>query len=291
MNQRSAIIELKNISKSFGSLWALNDISLDLPEQGIIGLFGRNGAGKTTLLNIITSRIFPDRGNVTFIPNHISPHSQAALEKTCYMQEKEFFPGRYRISKILTNAEMFFPGFDRNYAESLSSEFGLDLHMKYEHLSLGYRSVLRIVLGLSSRAPITIFDEPVQGMDAHARDLFYRELVESYSSLPRLFIVSTHFIEESADLFNEAIIIKNGSVIRKDSVENILAGAYYVSGKKENVDSYLKDRKVISTETVNVLKTALVEGDFEGEKPLPGLKKFPVTMQKLFIHLTDVEEK
>ncbi|KAA3661658.1 MAG: ABC transporter ATP-binding protein, partial [Calditrichaeota bacterium] len=166
-----------------------------------------------------------------------------------------------------------------------------DSRKSYSQLSRGHQSIFRIVIGLASNAPITIFDEPVLGLDAVARDEFYSELIETFSRNPRLFIISTHLIEESADLFNEAIIFKDGKVIRQDSVENLLANVFYVSGTTAGVDEFLQHRQVISSQVVNTIKTAVVVGSIELEKPWAGLHFSPLSMQKLFIHLTSEQKE
>ena len=142
-----------------------------------------------------------------------------------------------------------------------------------------------------STSSVTIFDEPVLGLDAVARDRFYSELIEEFSRNPRTFIISTHLIEESADLFNEAIILKKGTVIRKAPVEDLLAGAFYVSGNAAMVNAFIKNRKVLGSKTVNELKTAVIEGDTKSLKQIKGLTFSPLTIQKLFIHLTDSQNE
>ena len=286
MTQTDAILKTKNICKSFGSIDALKDVSLSFAEKGIYGLFGRNGAGKTTLLNIISSRIFADNGSVTCFGENILENPNSIADKCCYMPEKHYFPGRFKVKQLLAYGKMFYANYSEQYAEKLCRDFNLNTEQKYEQLSLGYQSIFRIVLGLASKAAITIFDEPVLGLDAVARDRFYGELIEEFSRNPRLFIISTHFIEESADLFNEAIIIKNGEVIRQATVESLLANAYYVSGKAADVDAFLQSRLVLSCQSVNDMKTAVVEGDQSTVKQQPGLRFSPLTIQKLFIHLT-----
>ena len=92
--------------------------------------------------------------------------------------------------------------------------------------------------------------------------------------------------EESADLFNEAIIIKNGEVIRQAPVESLLSNVFYVSGKSALVDTFIKARTLISSQEVNGLKTAVVEGNIDNVETSPGLHLSPLTIQKLFIHLT-----
>jgi len=287
MVRADTLLETKNICKSYGSIEALKDVNLKFSENKIYGLFGRNGAGKTTLLNIISSRIFADRGNLTCFGEDISTHPKIIAGHCCYMPEKHYFPPRLKVKKLLSIGKMSFPNYDEQYADHLCRIFKLNTEQKYEQLSRGYQSIFRIVLGLAAKAVITIFDEPVLGLDAVARDQFYSELIEEFSKNPRLFIVSTHLIEESADLFNEAIIIKNGKVIRQAPVDVLLSNVFYVSGKSTQVDNFTQNRTVIGSQAVNDFKTAVVEGDLEAEKRSPDLSFSPLTIQKLFIHLTN----
>jgi ABC-2 type transport system ATP-binding protein len=286
MEQSNAILETKDLCKSYGAVVALEDATLRFEERKIYGLFGRNGAGKTTLLDIISSRIYADHGSVTCFGADISQHPTILCENCCYMPEKHYFPGRFKVKKLLAHAKETFPNYSETYAERLCKVFHLNTGQKYEELSRGYQSILRIVLGLAANAAITIFDEPVLGLDAVARDNFYLELIEEYSRNPRLFIVSTHFIEESADLFNEAIILKNGRVLRQAPVDELLANVFYVSGKSVQVDEFVKNRTILGYQAMNGLKTAVVAGTLNPEKQPPGLNFSALTMQKLFIHLT-----
>ena len=213
MAQNGYVLETKNLSRAYGSVIALEDVNLNFAEQGLYGLFGRNGAGKTTLLDIITSRRYPDRGNVICYGEDTTKTPRPLTKNCCYMQEKNYFPARLKAKEILDYGKMAFSGFDKSYAQRLCHGFRLNQNQKFGQLSKGYQSILKIILGLAARSPITIFDEPVLGLDAAARDMFYRELIEEYANSPRLFIISTHLIEESSGLFNEAIIIKNFIVI------------------------------------------------------------------------------
>jgi len=284
--EQTTILETKQLSKRYGSVIALDDATLRFSEDKIYGLFGRNGAGKTTLLDIISSRIFADQGAVFYLGKDVTKQTEVMSDNYCYMPEKHYFPDRLRVKKILSHASQSFPHYDSDYAERLCQRFKLNTSQKYEQLSRGYQSVLRIVIGLASRAAITIFDEPVLGLDAVARDRFYLELIEEFSNNPRLFIIATHLIEESSDLFNEAIILKNGKVIRQAAVDELLANVFYVSGQSSQVDDFLQNRTVFSLQTVNELKTAVVEGSLSEAKQVPGLKFSSLTMQNLFIHLT-----
>jgi len=286
MTQSKPILETKGLCKSFGSVQAIQDISLRFEAHGIYGLLGRNGAGKTTLLNIISSRIYADHGSVFCLGKEISNHPDVIAQNCCYMPEKHYFPGALSVQRLFVLAQKSFPDYSMAAEARLCRIFDLNIKQKYSALSRGYQSIFRIVLGLASNARITLFDEPVLGLDAVARDRFHRVLIESFSANPRLFILSTHFIEESADLFNEAIIIDQGRVIRQAPVDALLANAFSVSGKTARVDTFSENYNVLGSETLGGMKTVVVEG---GETPaagMPGLKFSPLTIQKLFIHLT-----
>ena len=291
MSRANTTLEIHHVSKSYGPIKALQDVNLGFDETGIYGLFGRNGAGKTTLLDIISSRIFADRGHVTCFDKDISRFPGIVAKNCCYMPEKHYFPAALKVETILSYAQEAFPNFCAETAERLSLKFDLNVKQRYKHLSRGFQSIFRVVLGLASKTPITIFDEPVLGLDAVARDRFYQELIEEYAQNPRLFIIATHLIEESAELFNEAVIIHEGAILRQGSVESLLSNAFYVSGRSEQVNAIIKDFTVIDSQTVNDLKTAVVEGNMNDQHPSPGIRFSPLTIQKLFIHLTNKSQQ
>lgn len=284
------ILETKMLNKSYRTVKAVKDFSIRLDSNKIYGLLGRNGAGKTTFLNLITSRIFADSGEIKLFGLN-AVENQEILPRICYMPEKNLFIPTMRVSEIIKTAAGFYDSFDMEYAVQLCQKFNLDKRKKYKALSRGYESILRVVIGLASRASLTIFDEPVLGLDAAVRDLFYRELIEDYVKFPRTFIVSTHLIEESADVFEEAIIIKEGVLVEQLTIEELKERAHYISGKAGVVDEATSGLKVLHSEMVGNIKICAVFEKFSDE----GLKKLsnlevdisPIPVQKLFIYLTN----
>lgn len=285
-----AILELKNLTKSYHGQKALNDFSASFEKNKIYGLLGRNGAGKTTMINCATARIFADSGKALAFGEPVAENAHV-LPKICYMPEKTMFMKKMKVAVTLKYAADFFENFDKAYADELCEKFELDVNKKYNELSRGYESILRIVIGLAARAPLTIFDEPVLGLDAAVRDIFYRELIDDYTKNPRTFIISTHLIEESADVFEEALIIKKGRLVAQSSVEELKSKAHYVSGKASVVDEALSGLNVINTESVAGVKVAAVFEALDHEKlreiESQGLEVTPIPIQKLFIYLTN----
>ncbi len=280
--------EIKHVSKSFGHVLALDNVSLTLEENHIYGLLGNNGAGKSTLMNIMTNRLYPTSGSVTVDGAPVADND-AALGKLFLMGEENLFSEDMKVQKAFRTAALFYPGFDMDYANALSNQFGLNSKKKISSLSTGYASIFRLILALSTNAPYLLLDEPVLGLDAQHRDLFYRLLMEKYTQNPCTIILSTHLIAEVENLVEHAIIIRNGRILRDAPCHELLTDAYAVSGPAGAMDAYLAGRKVLSQTGLGGLKTACVQGHADEELP-QGLELSRVNLQDYFISLMDEED-
>ncbi len=281
-------IELKNVSKSFGGVHALSDVSLSFGGGKIYGLLGPNGAGKTTLLNIITNRLYADSGEV-LIDGESAPGRDRALGKVYMMAEQNLFPESMKVKAALKITADFLPSFDLELAMELAKKFGLPMNKKVKALSTGYSSIIRIILALSAGTPYVIFDEPVLGLDAQHRDMFYRLLMEHCGGGEQTVIISTHLIQEAAPLIEHAVIIKGGKILRDASAEELTGAAHTVTGPAGLVDSYIAGRQVLNTTAIGGLKTACVEGEPDARVPA-GLEVSAMGLQDYFISLMNEED-
>lgn len=281
-------IELKHVSKSFGGVHALSDVSLSFGGGKVYGLLGPNGAGKTTLLNIITNRLYADSGEV-LIDGEAAPGRDRALGKVYMMAEQNLFPDSMKVKAALKITADFIPSFDLELAMELAQKFGLPMNKKVKALSTGYSSILRLVLALSAGTPYVIFDEPVLGLDAQHRDMFYRLLMEHCGGGGQTVILSTHLIQEAAPLIEHAVIIKGGRILRDASAEELTGAAHTVTGPAGLVDSYIAGRQVLNTTAIGGLKTACVEGEPDARVPA-GLEVSPMGLQDYFISLMNEED-
>lgn len=288
-----AFIKISNLTKEYGKYRVLDNVSLTIEENKIYGLLGRNGAGKTTLLNLITNRIFQTEGTITIDDENVVENG-GALEKMYFMTELDLYPEGMKVKELFKWTKEFYSKFDMDYAIRLSKKFGININKKYKELSTGYSSICKIIITLASGAEILIFDEPVLGLDANHRDMFYKELVANYIDEPKTIILSTHIIEEVSEILEKVIIIKDGKLLGDKEVESLLGGAYLVSGSSENVGKYIENKKCINIEAIAGFKEATIIGELSEEdnnqiKEL-GLEISKVELQKLFIHLTGEEE-
>ena len=288
-----AYIDIKGLNKSYGSKVVLKDIDIKIEENKIYGLLGRNGAGKTTLLNLITDRVIKDSGSIKIDGEEVHENDKA-LEKIYFMTEKTLYPDDYKVKDVFKWTKEFYPNFDNKYALELSKKFGLDINTKIKGLSTGYTSICKIVTTLASNAEIMIFDEPILGLDANHRELFYKELMENYIESPKTIILSTHIIEEVSNLIEKVIILNNSKIISSDEAEELLDKAYTVSGLTENIDKFVSAKNIVNIEEITSFKSATIIGNLTNEdKKLAedlDLKFSKVELQKLFIYLTEKEE-
>ncbi len=278
-------IEVRDVSKTFGDTKALSHVDLHFEENTIYGLLGRNGAGKSTLLNIIHNRLFPDSGKV-LMEEEVLAENASLLPRCFLVNESNLYPEGMKVKDAFRWSRQFYPDFDEAYAKELCRLFELPVKKKIKSLSTGYQSIFKNITALSVNVPFVFLDEPVLGLDAYHRDLFYKLLIEKYAENPFTAVISTHLIEEAANIIEQVIVLREGQIIRNESMENLLESGYCISGPAAQVDAYIRTREVIGMDTLGGLKTAYVTGKPD-QNSLDGLEVSRMDLQRLFIHLTD----
>ncbi|MGG3262371.1 ABC transporter ATP-binding protein [Bacillus paranthracis] len=287
-------LETKDITKKYKKKVAVNEVTISLEEHKIYGLLGRNGAGKTTLLNLLAGQITSSSGSVSIFGEHVFENSKA-MQNICFVRVKEEAQLSFKVKEIFKMCSMFYKNWDGKYAEELANKFQLNMTVKYHKLSHGMQTVVGIIQGLASRAPITIFDEPTTGLDAAHRELFYSLLLEDYGEYPRTIILSTHLVEEVTYVIEDVIIIKEGRLVVQSLVEDLLQQVQIISGQKDKVDEFLINKKVLNREVYGNKGIAVIWEELSNEDyyslEKEGLAIDRITLQKLFIHITGGEVK
>ncbi|MDF2925704.1 MAG: multidrug transporter ATPase [Paenibacillaceae bacterium] len=285
----TAIVEVSGLTKTYGSVTAVQDINLRVEEGKIYGLLGRNGAGKTTVMHMITAQLFPTAGKLRVFGEEPFENNRV-LRQISFIKESQKYPDSYNVSDVLDIARLFHPNWDRKYALTLIEDFQLPLKRKIKKLSRGMLSAVGIVLGLASRAPLTIFDEPYLGLDAVARSMFYNRLLEDYAEHPRTVILSTHLIDEVSQMLEHVLLIDHGRIILDEDADELRGRAFSIAGKASIVDSFTAGREVLSRDSLGALATATIMGAMSpAERKAAadqGLELTPVSLQQLIIHLT-----
>ena len=283
-------LKAQAVCKAYGEHKVLKDLDLTLEPGRIYGLIGRNGVGKTTLLGILTAQNTLDSGSVTYDGQPVW-ENQSVLDHLCFSRELNQSTGSglaaQKVDYLLKAAAIFYPGWDRDYAQRLMEEFKLDRKKKISQLSKGQASSLTILLALASRAPVTILDEPTAGLDVVARERFYQLVLEDYAETGRTFVISTHIIEEAASIFERVLILDKGRIIEDAPTEELVDQFRTVSGREDVVDQATRGMNVLSVQQLGRRKTVAVRADGQKLAALEGadLDVAPMNLQNVFVAL------
>lgn len=284
----TTIVEARGLTKRYRGITAVDGVDFSIARNTITGLLGRNGAGKTTLMHLLTGQEFATSGTMSVAGGN-PVENPAVLQHTCFIKESQRYPDDFKPKHVFAAAPGFFPFWDAEFAHLLAAEFRLPLDRKIKKLSRGQLSSVGIIVGLASRAPITIFDEPYLGLDAIARQNFYDRLLADYAEHPRTIILSTHLIDEVAALLEHVLVIDSGRILIDSPVDALRAHAATIAGPAEAVEKAVAGLDVIHRERLGGFVSATVAGITEQVSraaAAAGLEVGPVSLQQLIIRQT-----
>ncbi len=211
------LIEIKGLVKEYGTVMALKGINLNFEKGAIIGLLGPNGSGKTTLIKIITNLIMNYHGEVLIDGKTPGIDSKGIIS---YLPDRNFIADKWTIKYTVEYYKDFFKDFDDQKAYTLLTNMGIDLKKTFKSLSKGMKEKVQLVLVLSRKAKIYIFDEPIAGVDPAARDLIF-ELILRHRTPDSTIIISTHLVSEVESILDDVILLKEGTVLFNGTKEEL----------------------------------------------------------------------
>lgn len=249
------MIIIKNATKRYGQVCALDKINLDIKDTGIYCLLGRNGAGKTTLLKSIAGHQNLSEGEIFLGAKKVSTLNMPTNLTFMEAQTNMF---NLKVKELIKYAAELSDGFNQDFANEIAKKFKLNPNKKYKQLSFGMKTMLSTLISLAGNDDVMILDEPVLGLDAIMRDQFYTLLQESIEKHPRIIIVSTHLIDEIAKVAEQIIIIDKGRILDNFNVTEIDEKGYSISGITADVEKAIQGLKIINKKTIGGLTTASV---------------------------------
>ena len=274
------MIELKQVTKQYGQATVLKNITLSIDEPGIYCLLGRNGAGKTTLLKSVAGYQNITSGTIQVDDKLITTSTLDTGVSYIENFAKHF---NLPVRKLLQIASEVNPNYDYDFASEMMERFDLDGKKKFNHLSLGMKTMVSTIICLASNKSVVLLDEPVLGFDAIMRVEFYDMLTESFRKHPRIIIVSTHIIEEIAKTIQKLIIIDKGSVRFFDTLQSVETKAFSISGLQKDVEAATQNLNVIGQDTVGGLVTTYI---FDNPpEQTASLEIHPLSLQDFFIQM------
>jgi ABC-2 type transport system ATP-binding protein len=192
---------------------------------------------------------------------------------------------------------MVYPNWSEELARQLLADFGLPLRRRIRKLSRGMRSAVGITIGLAARAELTLFDEPYAGLDAVARQLFYDRLLADFAEHPRTVVLSTHLIDEAADLLEHVVMLDRGRVVLDAPADDVRGTRVTVSGPASAVEEFVAGRTVWHRQRLGSRASVTVTGPFDfaaqARARVLHLSLEPLSLQQLLVHAAGLsaEEK
>ncbi|MGY1815088.1 ABC transporter ATP-binding protein [Blastococcus sp. SYSU D00820] len=284
----TAVATVRDVTMRYREHTALDGVSTSIEEGAITGLLGRNGAGKTTLMQLLTGHRVPTAGRVDVFGARPYENDDV-LRRICFIKEGQRYPEHFRVRDALDFAATVFADWDADLAAALLRDFDLPAKRPVKKLSRGMNSAVGIIIGLASRAPLTLFDEPYLGLDAVARQLFYDRLLADYAEHPRTIMLSTHLIEEIAPLLERVLLVDRGKVLLDADAESLRGTALTVTGTTDKVAAFAARHDLLHTETLGGHSRAVVRlrnGGNGDDAAAAGLSWEPTNLQQLVVAMS-----
>jgi ABC-2 type transport system ATP-binding protein len=279
------VVQVDQVTRRYRGQVALDDVSFAVEAGAITGLLGSNGAGKSTAMRIITGQEFASAGTIRVFGED-PLHNDAVLQRITFVKESQVYPD-IRVHRVLQAASWFYPNWDADLASRLLKDFALPTSRRTRKLSRGMLSALGIVIGMASRAELTIFDEPCAGLDAASRDLFYERLLADHADNPRTVLLSTHLVDEAANLLERVVVIERGRISIDADIDDVRGSAVTIAGPVAAVEAFTAGRRTWDRRYVGALASVTVAGPLgraeRAEATALQLDATPLSLQQLLV--------
>jgi ABC-2 type transport system ATP-binding protein len=282
------VIEIKNLTKTYGKARGISDISFNVEEGEIFGFIGPNGAGKSTTIRTLLSLIYPTSGSATIFGKDTVQFAPEIKKEIGYLPSEVFYYDNMKVKDLLNYSASFYKKDCSKRIKELAEIMDLDLKKKIDDLSLGNKKKVGIVQGLLHEPKLIILDEPTSGLDPLMQQKFF-ELLEEENRKGATILFSSHILTEVQRLCNRVAIIKEGKIVTVEKISTLKENTY----KKFKVETKSTlDPNYFSLAGVNKLevKDNLTSFLFKGNINEVMRKIADIEISNLWIEEPDLEE-
>jgi len=212
-----SVLSVRALTKRYGALKALDELSLELPQGKIVGLLGPNGSGKTTLLKLCAGLLTPDFGHIAVCGEPVGIKTRSLVS---YLPDRTYLSNSQTVAEQLALFADFYEDFDMERARAMLQALNISPKARFGTLSKGTREKVQLVLVMSRRARLYLLDEPIGGVDPAARDYILNTIVQNYEPTATV-LISTHLIADVEPVLDEFLFLHKGKLIRSGSVDAV----------------------------------------------------------------------
>ncbi len=235
----TSLVSARNVSKHYGNVRAVDDISFDIEKGCITGLIGPNGAGKTTLLKALLG-LTDCQGSLSVMGLDPFRQRKELMQNICFIADVAVLPRWIRVNQLLDFVEAIHSNFSRKRAEDLLAKTKIPPKAKVRQLSKGMVTQLHLSIITAIDATLLILDEPTLGLDIIFRKDFYGNLLEDYFDEERTIMITTHQVEEIENLLTDVMFINDGRIVLDASMDALPEQYVELLASGENADEARK---------------------------------------------------
>lgn len=283
------MIEVKHLTKTFGSFKALDDLSMCVPNGSIYGLVGPNGAGKSTVIRHLTGVFRPDSGEIFYDGEPV--YENAALKaRIAYIPDDVFYFGSASLRDMSKFYAGMYPKYDKELYTRLLNVFGLNENMQIRRMSKGMQKQAAFILSICVRADYMLLDEPVDGLDPVMRRQVWSIILQDVAEHGTTVLVSSHNLRELEDVCSCVGIVDHGKLMLErdltelqDNLVKVQAVFDERCGAPQNLDILHESKSGKITTLIVRGRPADLANAFNAVSPV-FFDMVPLTLEEIFIY-------
>ena len=214
-----SVLSCKELTKRYGKVSALENVSFDIGAGRIVGLLGPNGSGKSTLIKLANGLLQPNAGEILVCGRKPGAETKALVS---YLPERSALPVWMNAAQLLDFYEDFYKDFRRNAAEEMLEHLGIAKSQRIRQMSKGTREKVQLIMVMSRAAKLYLLDEPIGGVDPATRDYILSTIIGNYDPEAAV-VISTHLIADVEKVLDEVIFINKGQLVLQGGVDELRA--------------------------------------------------------------------
>ena len=289
------MIEIRNLSKSYGKKKVLDKLNCNIKTGSIYGLIGANGAGKSTLLRIINDVFKRDEGTVLIDDVEIEDNEELKQRLVFVPDDLYFFPG-YTLKEMAKFYEAMYKKFDMKYLEELAKILKLDFNVKIQNFSKGMKRQCSLICAIATNADYMFFDETFDGLDPVVRNLMKKILAKQMETKTTTIIMTSHNLRELEDICDNLGLLYKGGILFESEVDTLKTNIFKVqiSLKDDFSEKDFEKLNILNFKKTGSVATMIVKGekgeyeDYLKEKHPLILDFLTLTLEEIFIYEMEV---
>lgn len=289
------MIEIKNVTKSFDSLDALDTICFNIPKGSVYGLLGSNGSGKSTLLRVMSGVFEPDGGEVRIDGERVF-ENERVKGKCIFVPD---FPYFYNNSTVENTAQLYrkiYPDWSEQRFADLCHMFPINKKAKIISMSKGMQRQAALILALSAQPDYIFLDEIFDGLDPVVRQLVKRLIADDVYSRKMTAVIASHNLRELEDLCDYVGLLHRGKIILNKELDNVKQGIHKIQIAFKNAfeNNPFEDLNLVKCEQKGNLYNIVIKGEeneyldyLQSLEPV-FMESLPLTLEEIFISEMEV---